>query len=114
MSQPRHVFCSASFPYPASFLNESGSSRFRGSDGCSGQNSVWMTNRAALFARFIQWSSWTVMVMMSSMKPSIDASVAVISTAKGSAFARWLADCCFSSGGSKDMCGELRSFVSQD
>ena len=40
MSQPRHVFCSASCPSPASFLNESGSSRFRGSDGCSGQNIV--------------------------------------------------------------------------
>ena len=73
-----------------------------------------MTNRAALFARSIQWSSSTVMVMMSSKKPSIDASVAMISTAKGSDFARWLADCGFSSVGSKDLCGELRSFVSQD
>ena len=35
ISQPRHVFCSASCPSPASFLNASGSSRFRGSDGCS-------------------------------------------------------------------------------
>ena len=68
-----------------------------------------MTNRAAFFARSIQWSSSTVMVMMSSMKLSIDASVAVISTAKGSAFDRWLADCCFSSVGIKDLCGELRS-----
>ena len=114
MSQPRHVFCSAGFPSPASFLNESESSRFRGSDGCSGRNSVCMTNRAALFVQSIQWSSSTVMAMMSSMKPSIDASVAVISTAKGSAFARWLADCYFSSVGIKDMCGKLRSFVSQD
>ena len=54
------------------------------------------------------------MVLMASMKPSIDASEAVISTAKGSGFARWLADCCFSSVGIKDLCGELRSFVSQD
>ena len=73
-----------------------------------------MTNRAALFAQYIQCLSSNVMVTMSSMKPSIDASVAMISTAKGSAFARWLADCYFSSGGSKDRCGELRSSVSQD
>ena len=64
-----------------------------------------MTNKAALFAQSIQWSSSTVMVMMSSMKPSIDASVDVISTAKGSAFSRWLADCCFSFVGIKDLCG---------
>ena len=73
-----------------------------------------MTNRAALFERAIQCSSLTVMVMMSLMKPSIDASVAMISTAKGSAFSRWLADSCFYSGGSKDQCGDLRSSVSQD
>ena len=88
MSQPRHVFCSASCPSTASFLNESGSSSFSGSDGCSGQNSLWITNRSALLGRYIQWLSSIVMVMMSSMKPSIDASVAMISTAKGSAFVR--------------------------
>ena len=71
-----------------------------------------MTNRAALFARSIQWLSSTVMVMISSMKPSIDASVAVIYTAKGSDFARLLAYSCFSSVGIKYLCGELRSFVS--
>ena len=114
MSHPRHVLCSASSPYPASFLKDSGSSRFRGSDGCSGQNSVWMTNRAALFARSIQCLSSTVMVMMSLMKPSIDTSVAVISTSKGSAVARLLADYCFSSCVNKDRCGEFRSSVSQD
>ena len=102
MSQPRHFFCSASRPSPASFLNENGSSRFKGSDGYSGQNSVWITNRAALFARSTQWSSSTVMVMMSSIKPSIDTSVDMISTAKGSAFSIWIAEFCFSSGGSKD------------
>ena len=73
-----------------------------------------MTNRAAIFVRSIQRSSSTVMVMMSSMKPSIDASVAVISTAKGSDFSRWLDYCCFSPVVSKDLCGELGSFVSQD
>ena len=114
MSQPRHVFFSASFPSPAIFLNDIGSSRFRGYDGCSGRNSVWMTNRAAIFARSIQCLSSNVMVVMSLMKPSIDASVAMISTTKRSAFSRWIADCCFSSGGSKDRCGKLRSSVSQD
>ena len=85
MSHPRHILCSDSFPSSASFLKESGLSSFRGYDGCSGLNSVWMTNRAALFARSIQCLSLTVMVMMSLMKPSIDTSVAVKYTAKESA-----------------------------
>ena len=114
MYKPRHIFCLDSCPSPTSFLKESGLSHFRCSDGCSGRNSLWMTNRATLFARSIQCLSSTVMLMMSSMKPSIDASVAVISTAKGSAVTRWLADCCFYSCGSKDRCGEFRSSVSQD
>ena len=108
------AFALASCPSPASFLNASGSSCFRGSDGCSGRNSVWMTNRAALFERSIQCLSSTVMVMMSLMKPYIDASVDVISTAKEYSVYRWLAYWWFSSGGSKDLCGELRLFVSQD
>ena len=95
MSHPRHILCSASCPSPASFLKESESSRFRGSDGCSGWNSVWMTKRAALFAQSIQCSSLTVLVMMSSMNPSIDASVDVISAAKASVVAKWLAEFCF-------------------
>ena len=114
MYHPSHFLCSASCTTPTSFLKESELSRFRGSDGCSGWNSVWMTNRAALFARSIQWSSSTVMVMMSSMNPSIDASVAVISTAKASVVVRCLAKCCFSSCGIKNWCGEFRSSVSQD
>ena len=73
-----------------------------------------MTNRSALFAQSIQCFSLTVMVMISSMNPSIDSLVDMISTAKGSAFARWLAGCCFSSCASKDWCGEFRSSVSQD
>ena len=110
----RGIFCSAGCLYPINLLNESGSSCFRGSDGCSGRNSVCMTNRAALFAGSIHWASSTVMVLMSSMNPSIDAPVAMISTAKWSAFARWLADCCFSSGGNKYWCGKLILSVSQD
>ena len=70
----------------------SGSYHFSGSDGCSGQNSVWMTNRAAIFPRSIKYLSLTVMVIMSLMKPFIYASVSVISTAKGSAVAIWIAD----------------------
>ena len=54
------------------------------------------------------------MVMMSSMNPSIHASVAVMSNSKGSDVSRWLAGCCFYSCGSKDQCGEFRSYVSQD
>ena len=88
MSYCRHILCSASFTYPASFLKESGSSRFRGSYGYSGRNSVWMTNIAALFARSIQCFPSTIMVMMSSMNPSIGASVAVMSTSRDSAFER--------------------------
>ena len=38
----------------------------------------------------------------------------MISTAKGSAIERWLADYCLSLCGSKDWYGEFRSSVSQD
>ena len=86
----------------------------RGYGGCSGRNSVCMTNRAALLAHSIQCSPSTVMVMMSSMNPSIDASVAVMPTTRGSAFARWFSGSCLSSFGSEDMCGELRLSVYQD
>ena len=48
------------------------------------------------------------------MNPSIDASVAVMSTARGYDFEKWLVVCCLSSCGSKDLCGESRSSVSQD
>ena len=54
------------------------------------------------------------MVMMSSMKPSIDASVYVISTAKRSVVAIWLADIFLSSCESKDRHGEFKSSVSKD
>ena len=114
MSHPRHVLCSASCTSPASFLKESGLSHLRGYDGCIGRNSVWMTNRDALFVRSIQCSSSALMVIMLSMNPSIDASVAVISTTKGSSVVIWLSGFYFSSCGSKDWCGEFRSSVSQD
>ena len=85
---PSHVLCLDICPSSASLLKESVSSCFRGSDGSSGRNSVWMTNRAALFARSIQCSSSIIVVMISFMNPSFDASVAVISTDKGFAVAR--------------------------
>ena len=49
MYHPMHVFFSSNFSSLTSFLKESGSSRLRGSNGCSGRNSIWITNRAALF-----------------------------------------------------------------
>ena len=114
MSHPMHVLYSASFPSPKSFLRESRFSSLRGSDGCSGWNSVWMTNIDAPFFHSIQCSSSTVMVMMSSMKPSIDASAAVMYTARGYSFDIWLSECCLSFFGSEYMCGELRLSAYQD
>ena len=72
---------------PVSFLKESLFSHLRGSDGCSGRNIVLMTNRAALFAHSIRYSPLTVIVMRLSMNPSVDASVVLMSTARGFAFA---------------------------
>ena len=83
MSHTRQVLSPDSFPSPESFLMESGLSRFSGSDACSGQNSVWMTNKAALFARSIQYLSSTVIVMMLSMNPSIYDSLALMFTDRG-------------------------------
>ena len=51
-------------------------------------------------------------VMMLSMDPSIDSSVAVMFTARGPLF-RWFSDCNLSSFGSKFLCGELGLSVSQ-
>ena len=73
-----------------------------------------MTNRDAIFAQSIQCFPSTVMVMMLSMNPLIDASVAVMSTSRGSAVAIWLADCCLSYCGSNDWCAEFSSSVYQD
>ena len=67
-----------------------------------------MTNRSARFARSIQFLSSTVMVMIMSMNTSIDDSVAVLSTAKGSFVARLLAGCCLSPCKSKYRCGGFR------
>ena len=73
-----------------------------------------MTNKASLLAQAIQCLSSTVMAMMFLKSPYIDDSVAVMYTAKGYAVAKRIIDCCLSSFGSKDICGEFRSSVSQD
>ena len=72
-----------------------------------------MTNKAALFALSIQYSSLTIIVMMSSINEPIDASLSLMSTDNWSAVVRWLADFCLFSCGSKDRCGEFISSVSQ-
>ena len=88
MSHTRQVLRSARFPSPVSFLRECGLSRFSGSDACSGCNSVWMTNKAALFTRSIQYLLSTVMITMLSMNPSIDDYLASMFTARGSDFSK--------------------------
>ena len=73
-----------------------------------------MTNKAAFFAQYIQYSSSNVVLMISLINQYVDASVDEISTAKGSDVAIWLADFCLSSFESNNQCGELRLSVSQD
>ena len=53
------------------------------------------------------------MVMMSSINPSIDDYLAVMSTDRGSAFSKIFSRYCLSSFGSKVLCGELIFPVSQ-
>ena len=113
MSNTRHVFVRIVVPPPSIFFKKSRSSRFRGSDGCTGQESVWITNRAALFARSIQGFSSTIMVMMPLNNPYIVAYEAVMFTAKGSSIVIWLVDCCFSSCGSKNQWVDFRSSLYQ-
>ena len=86
MYHPRHVFRLASFPSPPIFLRESELFHSSVLDACSGRNSVWMTNKAALFARSIQYLSSSVMLMMLLMNPSINASLTSMFTARGSDF----------------------------
>ena len=88
MSHPRQVLSLTIFLSPASFLREGGSSNPSGSYACSGPNSVHTTNKAALFACSIQYLSCTVMIIMLSMNPSIDASLDLMFTARESAFSR--------------------------
>ena len=53
------------------------------------------------------------MMMTQLINQSIDASVAVMSNPRGSAFLIWFPNCCLSSFGSKVICGELILSVSQ-
>ena len=110
----RQVLHSASLPFPVVFLREGVLSRSIGSDAFSGQKSVWIINKAAFFARFIQYLSLIGMVKMSSMNPSIDYSLDSMFTTMGSTFERWSADCYLSSSGSRFICGELWYVVSHD
>ena len=81
MSQPRHVLCLSSWNSPASMRSERGSSRFISSKYCSGLNMVWMTNKAKVLVCYTKFESSMVMVMMSSMNPSIQAYFDLMSTA---------------------------------
>ena len=83
MSHARQVFRSVGSPSSASFLGDSGSSRFSCSYVCSGRNSEWMTNIAVFFAHSIQCLLSAVIVMMLSMNISTDDTVSVMSTARG-------------------------------
>ena len=114
VSHPRQVLRSSSPPTPASFLRDSGSSCFSGSDAFSGWNIVLMTNRAAIFARSTQCLSSTVVVVIFLMKPSIDASLAVMYTSRGYVFAKLSSEWCLFSSRSRFLCGKLRYVVSCD
>ena len=111
MFDPIKDFRLTSFPSLASFLRESRLSCSSGSDAFSGSNHVWMTNTAAVFARFIQYLLSTVMVIILLMNPSIDASLASMLSARGSYFARWYTDWRLSSSWSRFLCGEWISVV---
>ena len=84
MPQPRHVLNLESRPSPDSMQSEWGSSCFIGSEDYMSLNIMWTTNKAAFFVRSNQLGSWMVMVMMSSMNPSIEASFALMSTSSWS------------------------------
>ena len=88
ISNPRNVFAQPVLYPQQVYLRIVESLILRGSNGCSGRNSVWMTNRAALFARSIQCLSSPVMLMMTLMNPYIDSYMAVIPTDRGSTFTK--------------------------
>ena len=73
-----------------------------------------MTNKAALFERSIQYLPFTIIVMTLSMKPSIDYSLDLMFTHRGSDFERLSADWSLFSSGIRFPCGELISGVSHD
>ena len=57
-----------------------GSSSFSGLEDCSGLNMVWMINKADFLVRSAHLGSSMVMVMISLIDPSIEASFASIPT----------------------------------
>ena len=111
MYQPIKFLRLARWTSTARVRSERGSSRFRGSLGCSGLNMVWMTNKSAFLARYTQHGSSMVMVMMSSMNSYIKASFSLIFTASWSALTSESEACIYSSLGSKFLWGYWRFAV---
>ena len=77
----RHVLHSESRPSSVSLRSKRGLYCFSVSEEYSSLNMVWMKNKAAFLARPTHLGLSMMMVMMSSMNKSIDASFALISTA---------------------------------
>ena len=112
MYQPIKFLRLARWTSTARVRSERGSSRFRGSLGCSGLNMVWMTNKSAFLARYTQHGSSMVMVMMSSMNSYIKASFSLIFTASWSALTSESEACIYSSLGRKFLWGNWRFVTS--
>ena len=74
MFHPRQVLCLIRWPSPASLRSERRLYRFRGLSDFRGLNMVWMINKSAFLAISTQYWSSIVMVMISWMNPSIEAS----------------------------------------
>ena len=74
MSHPIQTLGLSSGTSPESFHSERVSYCFVGLWVCSGLNMVWMTNMALFLTRSTQHGSSRVMVMISFMNPSIEAS----------------------------------------
>ena len=65
ISHPRKVLHPESWLSPASLRSDRGSSRFSGSEDCSGLNMVWMANKDAFLVLSNQHGLSMVMVMVS-------------------------------------------------
>ena len=77
MSHTKHVLRYAIWPPPDSLGGDRGSSCVNGSDACFRRNMVWMIKRDV---RSNQFGSSMVMVNILSMNPSMDDSMASMST----------------------------------
>ena len=108
MSQPIQVLRSSSRTSTVSLRSEKGLYIFRGSLECSSLNMVCMTNKAAFLARSTQHGSEMVMVIMSLMNPSIEASFDSILIARWYALTSESEAGRYSSLGSKCILGNWR------